>query len=599
MKHLEDYALLANCKTAALVDRQGSIDWLCAPRFDSGACFAAMLGTPEHGRWQLYPHTRVLESCREYRTDTFTLENHLVTETGRVVITDCLCMNDDEDDSVTIIRQVRCTEGKVSMAMELAPRFNFGLKLPLLEQAEDCAHFICGPDQVVVYTEQKLQLQDHSVAANFTLEAGQISSFQMSWTPSHKSKGEKKDVERELKHTDNFWSNWINNFSVEDQEQHPKLVRRSLMLIKALTYRATGSIVAAPTTSLPEILGGKRNWDYRYCWPRDAALAMHAIINSDEQSKEVDHWRHWLMRASAGVPHQLEVLYGLLGERPDSERELDWLPGMADSAPVRVGNEAHDQLQLDIFGYVIEVFYAAEKLGLPHLPQSWKFICKILNYLESVWQCPDEGIWEVRGPKRHFVHSKVMVWSAYNWGIKAHEEFGLDGPVDKWRKIRDAVFAEICDKGFDQERNSFVQFYGSKDVDASLLMIPLVGFLPADDPRMKGTVKAIEEDLLIEEGLIQRYRESEEVEGMPPGGNRRAFLLCSAWLGINYVMQGDKQRGERVLQKLCKLTNDVGLLSEQYDPTDKRLLGNFPQTFSHIGLIMLELTIREGAPRLY
>jgi GH15 family glucan-1,4-alpha-glucosidase len=597
MRRIEDYGLLANCKTAALVAKDGSIDWLCAPRFDSEACFAALLGTEDHGRWQIIPQEKILKTERAYREDTFTLETTHITETGRITVVDCLCMS--EDASVTLMRQLRCSMGKVPVKMEFSPRFNFGLKLPMIEGRGKEANLISGPAQLSLYADQEFNVCDHTIRSEFMLEEGQQASFQMSWSSSHEARVSKKNVEQEIKSTDRYWRRWISTYDQEEGDEHPEIVRRSLLLIKALTYQPTGSIVAAPTTSMPEVTGGDRNWDYRYCWPRDAALAMHAIINTQEQAKEVDNWRHWLMRATAGVPHQLEVLYGLLGERPDSERDLDWLPGHEGSRPARTGNDAHDQLQLDNFGYVVEVFYAAEKLGLKHMPQSWEFTCKILNYLEDIWCQPDEGIWEVRGPKRHFVQSKVMVWSAFNWGIKAHEEFGLKGPVERWRKIKQEIFRDICEKGYDKDRNTFVQFYGSKDVDASLLMIPLVGFLPADDPRMLGTVKAIEEDLMIEEGLIQRYRAKEEVEGMPPAGNPRAFLLCCAWLGINYIMHGESEKGKQVYARLCSLSNDLGLLSEQYDPTDRRLLGNFPQTFSHLGLIMLELTIREGKPRMY
>lgn len=442
-----------------------------------------------------------------------------------------------------------------------------------------------------MHTPLEIETSSTEICAEFTLSEGKTLPFQLSHNPSHEPPAGEIDVEEAIEKANAFWRGWLEDEAMDEKVIADDFARRSALTLKALTYLPTGGIVAAATTSLPESIGEARNWDYRYCWPRDASLAMYAVISSGKD-EEMEAWRQWILRACSGVPAQIEVLYGLLGESPPPEQELTWLCGYEDSRPVRVGNKANEQCQLDVFGIVLDIFYIAEKMGLPPMPESWKLAVAILEHLENIWQGPDKGIWEVRGPMRHFVHSKVMVWTAFDRGIKAAEEFGIAGPVDKWRKIREAVFNEICEKGFCRKKNSFVQFYGSKAVDASLLQLPLIGFLPADDPRIIGTVEAIENELMLKDGLIMRYLPDQELEGLPPHG-QNAFLLCQSWLGIVYVMQGRRKDAETIFHQLFRIANDVGLLAEQYDPWKKRQLGNFPQAFSHLGALCLYIALSE------
>jgi GH15 family glucan-1,4-alpha-glucosidase len=484
------------------------------------------------------------------------------------------------------------------MKFDLAPRFDYGSKVPLIpEECTEGTIIKAGADQFVLYTTQQMELGEHDVRARFLLREGEERWFQLGWTPSHQDAARAQNPETALEETESFWLDWAEKSQPQERSEHDAVIMRSLLTLKALTYAPTGSIVAAPTTSLPEVIGGERNWDYRYCWPRDAALAMRAVLNSTGEQEEMEHWRRWILRACSGVPEQMEVLYTLEGHRPPPEFKVDWLQGHESSGPVRTGNEASNQFQLDIFGNVIEVLTLALRRGLPPNKESWKLCHKILCYLEEKWEEPDEGIWEVRGPKRQFVHSKVMVWTAFECCIRASRDFGLEGPVGHWEELRDRVKNAVLEKGFNTRKDSFVQYYGGEELDASLLLIPIVGLLPADDPRVVGTVRAIEKELVLEAGIVMRYLPNPEVEGMKAAG-RRGFLLCSAWLGEVYMLQGRKEDAERIYRKLVGLTNDVGLLAEQYDPRTKRLLGNFPQAFSHIALIILERAIYRPDKRL-
>lgn len=590
---IEDYALISNCRSAALISREGSIDWFCAPRFDSPACFARLLGTGENGYWRIAPQGDIRRITRRYRADSMVLETQFETQGGSVLLVDFLAMR---EDAVDIVRLLHGRKGAVAMRMEWVPRFDYGLLLPLLyaDSSETATVAVCGADQLALRADVPCGIEGHRADAEFTVGAGECRRFHLSWTASHTPVGSPLDAEAALHETEAFWRDWLATCHLDDHARHPEQLRRSVLLLKSLTYLPTGGIVAAPTASLPEAPGGERNWDYRYCWPRDATLAIHAALSAGQRN-EMDAWRHWLLRACAGVPEQIEMLYGLHGERPPSERRLDWLQGYENSIPVRIGNAAHDQLQLDVFGAVVDVFYTAEREGLPDLPASWELAGDILGHLERIWRQPDEGIWEMRGLRRHFVHSKVMCWVAFDRGIRAAEEFGIRGPVARWRKLREEIFTDVCANGFDPQMNSFTQYYGSGTVDASLLMLPIMGFLPADDARILGTVAAIERELTTGDGWLMRYRPDPELEGLPECGES-AFLLCMAWLGVVYAMQGRRADAQRIHDRLLSIANDVGLLAEQYDPKRKRMLGNFPQAFSHLGLIMLEAALCHDNP---
>jgi GH15 family glucan-1,4-alpha-glucosidase len=593
MHRIEDYAIIGNCHTAALVSRTGSIDWMCLPYFDSNASFASLLGTRENGHWQIKPQSDIFQTTRHYREHTLILETVFETATGKILLTDCVGM---ESDSVNIFRQISGLDGEMELDLFLCPRFEYGSRLPWIKKINKHEmHIVSGPDQMVIRANCELENKRHDVHASFEVKKNDLFDFHLVWTPSHEPPGESLEADRAITEVENFWRSWIN--SCEIDTQHTPETIRSVLTLKALTFNPTGSILAALTTSLPESIGGPRNWDYRFCWPRDAALAIRAVINVTGQTQEIDAWRHWLLRATSGVPEQMEVLYKLNGHRPSSEVTLHWLKGFENSYPVRTGNNAHEQLQLDIYGSVIEVFYLAQHLGLPPMDESWELAREILKFLEKIWQQPDEGIWEVRGPKRHFVHGKLMVWAAFNWCIKAYEEFDIKGDVDHWRKMRDLIKQDICEKGFNKTKNSFTQYYGSEEADASLLLMVLLEFLPVDDPRIIGTIQFIEQELMLKEGVLMRYRPNPDVEGLGDCG-KKAFLICSGWLGQVYMAQGRRAEAIKVSEKLKSLTNDVGLLAEQYDPETKRLTGNFPQAFSHIALIGLELAInKEG--RMY
>ena len=573
---IEDYGLIGDTQTAALVGCDGSIDWLCLPRFDSAACFAALLGNPHHGRWQIAPAAPVRASRRRYRPETLILETELESDEGVIRLVDFMTPRDGEPDLVRVVEGVR---GEVPVAMELIARFDYGSVVPWVRQLDGHLRAIAGPDALSLWSPVPTYGKDLTTRADFIVRAGDRQPFVLVWHPSHLAPPAPIDGFEALDATETWWRDWCGRCTYEGAWRDEVL--RSLITLKALTYAPTGGIVAAPTTSLPEKIGGVRNWDYRYCWLRDATYSLYALMIGG-YTEEAAAWRNWLLRAIAGDPSTLHIMYGVHGERRLPELELPWLPGYEESRPVRTGNLAATQLQLDVYGEVMDVLHVARRQGLPRDDEAWELQRVLLRHLESAWREPDEGIWEVRGPRRHFTHSKVMVWVAFDRAVKAVERFEREGPVDRWRQVRAEVHAEVCRKGFDEARNTFTQYYGSRELDASLLMIPLVGFLPATDSRVLGTVDAIERDLMID-GFVQRYRTREHVDGLPPGEG--TFVACTFWLADNYQLQGRYDDARRVFERLLGLRNDLGLLAEQYDPADARQLGNFPQAFSHVMLI--------------
>ena len=574
---IEDYALIGDCQSAALVGRDGSIDWACLPRFDSDAVFAALLGNAEHGRWLIAPSEPVRRTSRQYRPGTLILETRHETDSGSVLVLDFMPLRDTQPDIARIVVGER---GEVRMSLELVMRMGYGQTVPWVQRVDDAVRAIAGPDLLQLVTPIETHGENLKTVGEFVVRAGDRVPFVLTWFPSHvKPPSERIDPERALQETEEFWREWSGR--CRDRDGFTEAAQRSLITLKALTYAPTGGIVAAPTTSLPEAIGGPRNWDYRFCWIRDATLTLYALMSSG-YPEEAAAWRAWLQRAVAGTPDQLQIMYGLSGERRLTEIELDWLPGYEGSKPVRVGNAAANQLQLDIWGELMAVFHVARKSELGPADEDWSLQRELVDYLSKIWSEPDEGIWEIRGPRRHFVHSKVMAWVAFDRAVKAVEEHGLDGPVERWREIRDQIHERVCREGFDAERGSFVQSFGSKEVDASLLMIALVGFLPADDERVVGTVRTIERDLLLG-GFVSRYRPREALDGQP--GAEGVFLPCSFWLVDNYLLQDRGDEARALFERLLAVCNDVGLLSEEYDPKAKRQLGNFPQAFSHVSLV--------------
>jgi GH15 family glucan-1,4-alpha-glucosidase len=573
---IEDYALIGDCKSAALVSRDGSIDWLCWPRFDSEACFAALLGTRDHGRWLVAPCDKA-RITRRYRPDTLILETAFETADGAATLIDFMPFRGDHSE---IVRLVVGTRGKVKMHTELILRFGYGAVVPWVTKLENGAlRAIAGPDMAVLRTPVRVKGKDLTTVGEFTVGEGETIPFVLTYSRSHKSLPEARDPTMALETTEKFWKEWAAICRPAGEWSHA--VRRSMITLKALTYGPTGGIVAAPTASLPERIGGARNWDYRYCWLRDATLtllgAMHAGYNEEAQS-----WREWLLRAVAGSPEQLQIMYGIGGERRLIEWQADWLPGYEKSAPVRIGNAAHTQLQLDVYGEIMDVHYQARRSGLSTHESGWDMQLKFLEHLAGIWREPDQGIWEMRGPAQHFTYSKAMAWVAFDRGIKSIETFGLEGPREEWIKLRDQICADVCKRGFDKKSGTFVQAYGSNQLDANLLLLPCIGFLPVSDPRIAATIAAIERHL-IRDGLVMRYSTDAVDDALPPGEG--AFLACSFWLVDVYVLQGRCDDAERLFRRLVGLCNDVGLLSEEYDPRDKRLVGNFPQAFSHLALV--------------
>jgi GH15 family glucan-1,4-alpha-glucosidase len=574
---IEDYAAIGNCESMALVGNNGSIDWLGLPRFDSAACFSALLGTTNHGRWLVAPIADAVRVTRCYRGDTMILETTFETETGAVCVVDFMTRRDGVSDLVRIVRGV-C--GKVAMHTELVVRFEYGSVVPWVSRRDDGRHEImAGPDRLLLDAGISLRGEDLKTVGEFEVSANDEIGFTLTWSPSYRPAPDPLRRSEALANVEAFWKDWSARHKADGEWS--LAVRRSLLTLKALSHRETGGIVAAGTTSLPEKIGGKRNWDYRFCWLRDATFTLYALLEAGyiEEAKE---WRRWLLRAVAGSPDDVQIMYGVAGERRLVEYEVAWLPGYENSAPVRVGNAAAGQVQLDVYGEVIDALYVARKAGLAPNAASWGLECALVEHLETIWDKPDDGIWEVRGGRKHFTHSKVMAWVAFDRIVRSAEEFGLDGPVERWRGIRDTIHKDVCDNGFDPAQNSFVQSYDSKALDASLLLVAMVGFLPAYDPRIRGTLAAIENGLL-RDGFVLRYQTNAEADGLPPGEG--VFLACSFWLADNYILQKRYDEARELFQRLLALRNDVGLLAEEYDPSSKRQLGNFPQAFSHLALI--------------
>jgi GH15 family glucan-1,4-alpha-glucosidase len=574
---IEDYALIGDCETAALVGRDGSIDWLCWPRFDGGACFAALLGNPEHGRWQIAPADPRARVTRRYRDDTLVLETDFTTGDGAVTLIDFMPPRGKASDVVRIVKGRR---GQLAMSCELILRFDYGSLVPWVTRLPDGAlRAIAGPNMTVLRTPVELHGEDLKTVGTFVVSEGQTVPFVLTYGRSYLAPPDPIDPLAALRDTEKFWRNW--SAKCREAGKWSALVRRSLITLKALTYSPTGGIVAAPTTSLPEQLGGTRNWDYRFCWLRDATFTLLSLMDGGYYDAARD-WREWLLRAVAGSPQQLQIMYGIDGERRLTELELPWLPGYEGSAPVRIGNAASDQLQLDVYGEVMDALYQARRGGLGSLDAALDLQRAMLDHLETIWRKPDEGIWEVRGGRQHFTYSKVMAWVAFDRMVKLAEEFGAEGPLDRWKALRQEIHDDVCSKAFNAELGAFTQHYGADTLDASVLLMPLVGFLPADDPRIRGTVAAIERDLMVD-GFVMRYDTKRGKDGLPPGDG--AFLACSFWFANNLLLLGRRREAEQLFERLCGLRNDVGLLSEEYDPHAKRLVGNFPQAFSHIALV--------------
>jgi GH15 family glucan-1,4-alpha-glucosidase len=575
---IEDYALIGDTHTAGLVSRGGSIDWLCLPRFDSPACFAALLGDAGNGRWLLAPAGPVREVRRRYRGDTLVLETEHRTDEGTVRVVDCMPPRQHDPDVARVVEGVR---GRVRMRMELTIRFDYGSIVPWVRQVGGALHAVAGPDSVWLRSPVPVHGENWTTVADFTVAEGERVPFMLTWHASHMRAPRRIDPVQAVDDSQAWWGRWASRIAYQGGWQDA--VIRSLLTLKALTYAPTGGIVAAPTTSLPEAIGGVRNWDYRYCWLRDSTFTLYALMLAG-LAEEARAWREWLLRAVAGQPKQMQILYGVAGDRRITEQELDWLPGYQGSRPVRIGNAAVDQFQLDVYGEVMDTLHLGRRIGLESDEPAWDLQRALMEFLEDHWRDPDEGIWEMRGPRRHFTHSKVMAWVALDRAVKAVEQARLEGPVDRWRALRREIHEEVCREGFDTGRDSFVQFYGGGHLDASLLLIPLVGFLPATDPRVKGTVAAIQRELMAD-GLVHRYAPegSPQVDGLPPGEG--TFLACTFWLADNLTLMGRHDEAVAIFERLLELRNDVGLLAEEYDPSTGRQLGNFPQAFSHVALV--------------
>jgi GH15 family glucan-1,4-alpha-glucosidase len=582
---IEDYALIGDCQSAALVGRDGSIDWLCWPRFDSPACFAALLGTPQHGRWKVAP-ADPFTAKRRYRPDTLILETEFETDAGAVALVDFMPVRSSQAD---LVRMVVGRRGRVAMEMEFILRFDYGASVPWVTRLGEGngLRAVSGPDKAVLCAPVPLDNRDMKTRARFEVGAGQTLSFVLTHSPSHLDAPAPAEPLKALEETERFWREWAAQCKVTGRWERE--VRRSLITLKALTYAPTGGIVAAPTTSLPERMGGVRNWDYRYCWLRDATLTLLAFMDAGFH-EEALAWREWLVRAVAGSPDQMQIMYGIAGERRLPEWDIGWLPGYEGSSPVRVGNAAAAQLQLDVYGEVMDALYQACKAGLARHDVAWDLQRALLAHLEKVWVEPDEGIWEVRGPPRHFTYSKVMAWVAFDRAVKMVEGMGLPGPVERWRELRSRIHRDVCECGYSERRGAFVQSYGSDELDAALLLIPITGFLPATDPRVLSTVEAIQRELTVD-GLVQRYLTYEALDGLPAGEG--VFLACSFWLADNLCLQGRLEEARELFERLVGLANDVGLLAEEYDPVTRRFLGNFPQAFSHVALVNTALNLGE------
>jgi GH15 family glucan-1,4-alpha-glucosidase len=575
---IEDYALIGDTRTAALVCRDGSIDWLCLPRFDSGACFAALVGDAENGSWTLTPKGHATAIRRAYREDSMVLETtYELEDGGRVRIVDAMLPGSDVP---RVVRLVVGEAGRVAVRSQMRIRFDYGQVVPWIHRASGTVVAVAGPDALALYADVPLRGEELSTVAEFWVGPGERVGFEAAYFASYRQQPGPSDVMTALRHTDVYWREWARTCRYEGP--YRDMVVRSLLTLKALTDARTGAVLAAPTTSLPERIGGVRNWDYRYCWLRDATFVLVALLNAGYE-EEAFAWRGWLLRAVAGNPDQLQILYGLRGERRIPEFEVPWLRGYADSRPVRIGNAAAQQVQLDVYGEVADVMYQAHRAGLAPDTDEWALATAVVEAVEKHWSEPDRGLWEVRGAARPFVHSKVLAWVALDRAICTIERFGMEGPIDRWRALRAQIHDEVCANGYDPKRETFTQSYGSAEIDAATLLIPLVGFLPPDDPRVKGTVRAVERELLVD-GFVKRYTQpSLDTDGLPPGEG--AFYACGFWLADNYVLQNRRKDAAKLFERLIGTANDVGLLSEEYDLERKCLVGNFPQAFSHVGLV--------------
>jgi GH15 family glucan-1,4-alpha-glucosidase len=588
---IEDYGLVGDLQSAALVSRHGCIDWLCLPRFDSGALFAGLVGTAENGHWTIQPRGEFRSTGRRYRGDTLVLETDFETPGGTARLVDFMPPRETKPDVVRIVEGIR---GRVDLELELVIRFDYGSIVPWVRRVDGALVGIAGPDAVSLHTPVELEGRDLRTVASFSVSEGERVPFVLTWFPSNEPVPDGIDAEAALDQTTSFWSEWAARCTYEGEWR--EAVLRSLLTLKALTYAPTGGIVAAPTTSLPELVGGVRNWDYRYCWLRDATLTLLALLRAGYMD-EAGAWRDWLLRAIAGSHEDLQIMYGVAGERRLVELELPWLTGYEGSRPVRIGNAASGQLQLDVYGEVVDALYHGRKRGLEASDDAWAITSKLFDWLESGWREPDQGVWEVRGPRRHFTHSKVMAWVAFDRAVKTIERFGREGPVDRWRAIREEIRADVLEHGYDADLGTFVQFYGSDRLDANLLLVPLVGFLPARDPRVVGTVDAICRDLM-RDGFVERYRTDAEnlhVDGLPPGEG--VFLPCSFWLVAVLAQLGRLDQATALYERLLSLRNDLGLLSEEYDPESGRLVGNFPQAFTHLALVETAFTLDRASRR--
>ncbi|MER7959288.1 glycoside hydrolase family 15 protein [Streptomyces sp. NPDC096030] len=585
-QRIDDYALIGDLQTAALVGRDGSIDWLCLPRFDSAACFAALLGDEDNGHWRIAPKGATTCTTRGYAGDSLVLETYWETRTGTVKVVDFMPQRDTSPDVMRIVEGV---SGTVEMSAVLRLRFDYGSIVPWMRRSEGHHVAVAGPDSVWLRSEPPVKTwgQQFSTCSSFTVDAGEKVAFVLTWHPSHEPRPELIDPFGALEDCLRDWRDWSARCVYEGP--YREAVMRSLITLKALTYAPTGGIVAAPTTSLPEELGGVRNWDYRACWLRDSTLTLGALLSAG-YVEEAAAWRDWLLRAVAGDPADLQIMYGPGGERRLPETTLPWLSGYADSAPVRIGNAAVEQFQLDVYGEVMDSLSMAREAGIPPVRHAWNLQLSLLGFLESTWRDPDEGLWEVRGPRRHFVHSKVMAWVAADRAVRTLEDDpSLRGDPARWRAMRDEIHADVCAKGYDPERNTFTQSYGSRELDAATLLIPRVGFLPSDDPRVVGTVDAVRKEL-THGGFVRRYSTSgASVDGLP--GGEGTFLVCSFWMADALRMTGREREARELFERLVELCNDVGLLAEEYDPVARRQLGNFPQAFSHIGLVGTALAL--------
>jgi GH15 family glucan-1,4-alpha-glucosidase len=586
MARIEDYAVVGDLQTAALISTGGSIDWLCLPRFDSPACFSALLDTPRAGRWLLAPAGGGECTRRHYRKQTLILETEWETSTGKVKVIDFMPPRDSVADIVRIVVGVR---GSVRMHGELTLRFDYGHIVPWVRHDDYGIHAIAGPDAAYLVTEAPLRGERLRTVSDFTVHAGERVPFVLTWAPSHVPRPQPTDPESVLDATESFWREWSAKCKITGP--YRDAIQRSLITLKALTYAPTGGIVAAVTTSLPEQLGGPRNWDYRYCWLRDATLTLQALLGAG-YTEEAASWRDWLLRAVAGDPADLQIMYGIHGERRLPEMELPWLDGYEKSAPVRIGNGAAGQLQLDVWGEVLDCLALTRSSELEHSDEAWDVQVALMEHLEGAWRRPDNGLWEMRGPQRHFTHSKVMAWVAADRMVKGVRDFGLVGPADRWEALRDTIRADVMANGFDAERNTFVQSYGRPELDASLLLIPRVGFLPPDDPRVVGTIEAVQREL-THDGFVLRYRPDEADDGLP--GDEGVFLACSFWLVEALIGVGRRREAKELFERLLTLRNDVGLLSEEWGVNAARQLGNTPQAFSHFALIMSAMELHEDS----